>query len=146
VTARKRSASALLRDLRHRSCVLYSSYLVSGLSPIAQVSQAKKKAKVVVNDPAEGGSGGVHIEMTQRVSLIFSLKYLINFSKRASLSDTVQQHNGHGIYWYVPPRLGKQPRSISRLQNVALKKAKYVKSVWGSTVVSRCTRLSCRQS
>ncbi len=38
---------------------------------------------------AEGG-GGVHIEMTQHVNLTFSLKYLVQFSKSASLSDTVQ--------------------------------------------------------
>ena len=32
----------------------------------------------------------MHIEMTQHVNLTFSLKYLVNFSKSASLSDTVQ--------------------------------------------------------
>jgi proliferating cell nuclear antigen len=32
----------------------------------------------------------VHIEMTLHVNLTFSLKYLVNFSKSASLSDTVQ--------------------------------------------------------
>jgi proliferating cell nuclear antigen len=62
---------------------------VSGLSPIAQNSKAKKKAKK--DDSAEGGGGGgVHIEMTQHVTLTFSLKYLVNFSKSASISDTVQ--------------------------------------------------------
>ena len=61
---------------------------MSGLSPIAQNSKAKKKAKK--DDSAEGGDGGVHIEMTQHVTLTFSLKYLVNFSKSASLSDTVQ--------------------------------------------------------
>ncbi len=44
----------------------------------------------MVDDSGEGGSGGVHIEMTQHVNLTFSLKYLVNFSKGASLSDTVQ--------------------------------------------------------
>ncbi len=44
----------------------------------------------MTDDSGEGGSGGVHIEMTQHVSLTFSLKYLVNFSKSASLSDTVQ--------------------------------------------------------
>ncbi|KAH9971272.1 proliferating cell nuclear antigen, N-terminal domain-containing protein [Russula compacta] len=52
-------------------------------------AKAKKKAKKVADD-SEGGSGGVHIEMTQHVNLTFSLKYLVNFSKSASLSDTVQ--------------------------------------------------------
>jgi len=57
---------------------------------ITQDSKAKKKAKKVADDSAEGGSGGVHIEMTQHVNLTFSLKYLVNFSKSAALSDTVQ--------------------------------------------------------
>jgi proliferating cell nuclear antigen len=60
------------------------------LSPIAQASKAKKKSKKAAEGAGEGGSGGVHIEMTQHVSLTFSLKYLVNFSKSASLSDTVQ--------------------------------------------------------
>lgn len=87
MTARKRSASALQR---RRPCVLYSSYFANGLSPNSQNSKAKKKAKKAADDSAEGGGGGVHIEMTQHVSLTFSLKYLVNFSKSASLSDTVQ--------------------------------------------------------
>jgi proliferating cell nuclear antigen len=45
--------------------------------------------KKTVDSSGEGG-GGVHIEMTQHVNLTFSLKYLVNFSKSASLSDTVQ--------------------------------------------------------
>lgn len=44
----------------------------------------------MADDSAEGGSGGVHIEMTQHVNLTFSLKYLVNFSKSGALSDTVQ--------------------------------------------------------
>ena len=44
----------------------------------------------MVDDSGEGGGGGVHVEMTQHVNLTFSLKYLVNFSKSASLSDTVQ--------------------------------------------------------
>lgn len=46
--------------------------------------------KKVADDSEGGGGGGVHIEMTQHVNLTFSLKYLVNFSKSASLSDTVQ--------------------------------------------------------
>jgi proliferating cell nuclear antigen len=34
--------------------------------------------------------GGVSIEMNQHVSLTFFLKYPVNFSKSASLSNTVQ--------------------------------------------------------
>jgi proliferating cell nuclear antigen len=63
---------------------------VSVLSPIAQDSKAKKKAKKVAGDSGEGSLGGVYIEMSQHVSLTFSLKYLVNFSKSAALSDTVQ--------------------------------------------------------
>jgi proliferating cell nuclear antigen len=33
---------------------------------------------------------GVNIEMNQHVALTFSLKYMNNFVKSASLSDTVQ--------------------------------------------------------
>ena len=33
---------------------------------------------------------GVRIEMNQHVNLTFSLKYLVNFSKSASLSNVVQ--------------------------------------------------------
>lgn len=50
--------------------------------------KAKKKVKKTVE--SSDGGGGVHIEMTQHVNLTFSLKYLVNFSKSASLSDTVQ--------------------------------------------------------
>ncbi|KAF8469800.1 proliferating cell nuclear antigen [Russula ochroleuca] len=82
-------------------------------------SKAKKKAKKAVDDSAEGGGGGVHIEMTQHVSLTFSLKYLVNFSKSASLSDTVQlmlknevpllvsYTFGQGyIRYYLAPKIG----------------------------------------
>jgi proliferating cell nuclear antigen len=68
-----------------------SSHLPSKpLVIITQDAKAKKKAKKVADDSAEGGSGGVLIEMAQHVNLTFSLKYLVNFSKSASLSDTVQ--------------------------------------------------------
>ena len=63
---------------------------MSVMSQIAQDPKAKKKAKKVAGDSGEGGTGGVYIEMTQHVSLTFSLKYLVNFSKSAALSDTVQ--------------------------------------------------------
>jgi len=61
----------------------------------------------------------VHIEMTQHVNLTFSLKYLVNFSKSASLSDTVQlmlkndvpllvsYTFGQGyIRYYLAPKIG----------------------------------------
>ncbi|KAI0259437.1 proliferating cell nuclear antigen, N-terminal domain-containing protein [Gloeopeniophorella convolvens] len=80
--------------------------------------KAKKKAKKG-EDSIEGGSGGVHIEMTQHVNLTFSLKYLVNFSKSSSLSDTVQlmlkndvpllvsYTFGQGyIRYYLAPKIG----------------------------------------
>ncbi|KAI9461874.1 proliferating cell nuclear antigen [Russula earlei] len=82
-------------------------------------SSAKKKAKKAIDDMAEGGGGGVHIEMTQHVNLTFSLKYLVIFSKSASLSDTVQlmlkndvpllvsYTFGQGyIRYYLAPKIG----------------------------------------
>ena len=45
-----------------------------------------KKAKKGEDAP----DGGVSIELNQAVNLTFSLKYLVNFSKSASLSNTVQ--------------------------------------------------------
>lgn len=55
-------------------------------------SNGKKDAKRPKKGQVEGGgdSGGVAIEMSQAVSLTFSLKYLVNFSKSSSLVDTVQ--------------------------------------------------------
>ncbi|KAI0247751.1 proliferating cell nuclear antigen, N-terminal domain-containing protein [Lactifluus subvellereus] len=82
-------------------------------------SKAKKKAKKNAEDSAEGGGGGVHVEMTQHVNLTFSLKYLVNFSKSSSLSDTVQlmlkndvpllvsYTFGQGyIRYYLAPKIG----------------------------------------
>lgn len=63
-------------------------------SPFCKISvdegpqKSKKKVKKTVE--SSDGGGGVHIEMTQHVNLTFSLKYLVNFSKSSSLSDTVQ--------------------------------------------------------
>ncbi|KAH9058090.1 proliferating cell nuclear antigen [Lactarius vividus] len=86
----------------------------------AASSSAKKKVKKAsAESSAEGSAGGVHIEMTQHVNLTFSLKYLVNFSKSASLSDTVQlmlkndvpllvsYTFGQGyIRYYLAPKIG----------------------------------------
>ena len=53
-----------------------------------QNGKPKKRTKKDADD--EGPAGGVSIELTAHVALTFSLKYLVNFSKSASLSDTVQ--------------------------------------------------------
>lgn len=47
-----------------------------------------KKAKKTSDD--DDGLGGVAIDMSSHVSLTFSLKYLVNFSKSAALAETVQ--------------------------------------------------------
>ncbi|THH15461.1 hypothetical protein EW146_g5026 [Bondarzewia mesenterica] len=79
--------------------------------------KAKKKAKKSEEDDLP--PGGVSIEMTQHVTLTFSLKYLVNFSKSAALSDTVQLMlkndvpllvsysfgQGH-IRYYLAPKIG----------------------------------------
>ena len=44
--------------------------------------------------------------MAQHVSLTFSLKYLVNFSKSASLSDTVQLHMSNEVPLLVGIFLG----------------------------------------
>ncbi|KAA1478803.1 proliferating cell nuclear antigen [Dentipellis sp. KUC8613] len=80
--------------------------------------KAKKKVKKSADDD-DTSSGGVSIELTQHVTLTFSLKYLVNFSKSASLSDTVQlmlkndvpllvsYTFGQGyIRYYLAPKIG----------------------------------------
>ena len=61
------------------------------------VSQAGGKAKKAKKDDDEEGADGVAIDMSQHVSLTFSLKYLANFSESASLSDTVQLHMSNDV-------------------------------------------------
>jgi proliferating cell nuclear antigen len=57
---------------------------------VFQASGKVKKTKKARGDDEDSGDGGVHIEMNQHVNLTFSLKYLVNFAKSASLCDTVQ--------------------------------------------------------
>jgi hypothetical protein len=64
-----------------------------------------------VKKSEEGSAeGGVMIEMNQHVSLTFSLKYLVNFSKSSTLSNTVQLMMSNDVpllvspashYWFV---------------------------------------------
>ncbi|KAF6751955.1 hypothetical protein DFP72DRAFT_906643 [Ephemerocybe angulata] len=78
---------------------------------------AKGKSK---GDDDDGDAAGVLIEMNQHVSLTFSLKYLVNFSKSASLASKVQLMmsnddvpllvayefgQGH-IRYYLAPKIG----------------------------------------
>lgn len=51
-------------------------------------AKPKKRTKKA-DDDVDAGSG-VSIEMNQHVTLTFSLKYLVNFSKSSALTDTVQ--------------------------------------------------------
>ncbi|TFK82626.1 proliferating cell nuclear antigen [Polyporus arcularius HHB13444] len=65
------------------------------------------------------GSSGVRIEMNQAVTLTFSLKYLVNFSKSSTLSKKVQlmmsndvpllvsyEFNQGHIRYYLAPKIG----------------------------------------
>ncbi|KAF4579669.1 proliferating cell nuclear antigen [Pleurotus pulmonarius] len=78
-----------------------------------------KKAKTKKDD--DEYSGGVDIAMNQHVTLTFSLKYLVNFSKSSSLSDSVQLmmsndvpllvsysfESGY-IRYYLAPKIGDE--------------------------------------
>ncbi|KAI0319105.1 proliferating cell nuclear antigen, N-terminal domain-containing protein [Amylostereum chailletii] len=85
----------------------------------APSANGKPKKKAKKSDDDDVPSGGVSIEMTQHVTLTFSLKYLVNFSKSAALSDTVQlmlrndvpllvsYSFGQGyIRYYLAPKIG----------------------------------------
>ncbi|KAL5519687.1 hypothetical protein ACEPAG_1347 [Sanghuangporus baumii] len=81
-------------------------------------SKAKKTKK---SSEDEDGAGGVSIDMSQHVSLTFSLKYLVTFSKSSALSGTVQLFMsndvpllvaydfgpGH-IHYYLAPKIGDE--------------------------------------
>lgn len=56
----------------------------------AKTSTRKGKGKKDDSDDDEDNEEGVRIEMNAHVSLTFSLKYLVNFSKSASLCPRVQ--------------------------------------------------------
>ncbi|RPD52935.1 proliferating cell nuclear antigen [Lentinus tigrinus ALCF2SS1-7] len=82
-------------------------------------SKPAKKAKKQDEDDEDDDFEGVRIEMNQAVTLTFSLKYLVNFSKSASLSKKVQLmmsndvpllvsysfNQGH-IRYYLAPKIG----------------------------------------
>lgn len=57
---------------------------------LLQARKPTKKARKSNDVEADDGEGGVRIEMNQTVTLTFSLKYLVNFSKSSSLSKEVQ--------------------------------------------------------
>ncbi|KXN80819.1 Proliferating cell nuclear antigen [Leucoagaricus sp. SymC.cos] len=84
-------------------------------------SKPNKKAKTKKNEDEDGQA--VVIEMNQHVSLTFSLKYLVNFSKSASLAARVQLmmssdvpllvsydfENDKGfIRYYLAPKIGDE--------------------------------------
>ncbi|KAF8151291.1 proliferating cell nuclear antigen, N-terminal domain-containing protein [Crassisporium funariophilum] len=81
----------------------------------AKTASKSKKGKSTEDDDVSG----VTIEMNQHVSLTFSLKYLVNFSKSASLSPKVQlmmsndvpllvayDYNVGHIHYYLAPKIG----------------------------------------
>ncbi|KAI0767679.1 proliferating cell nuclear antigen, N-terminal domain-containing protein [Fomes fomentarius] len=82
-------------------------------------AKPSKKAKKTGEDDEDDDFEGVRIEMNQAVTLTFSLKYLVNFSKSSSLSKKVQLmmsndvpllvsygfNQGH-IRYYLAPKIG----------------------------------------
>ncbi|OAX37637.1 proliferating cell nuclear antigen [Rhizopogon vinicolor AM-OR11-026] len=87
-------------------------------APAKTNGKPAKKAKKADETSADGG---VLIEMNQHVSLTFSLKYLVNFSKSSTLSNTVQlmmsndvpllvsYKFGQGeIKYYLAPKIGEE--------------------------------------
>ncbi|CAA7261888.1 unnamed protein product [Cyclocybe aegerita] len=82
--------------------------------PVKKPKTSKKKSS-----DDDDGAEGVVIEMNQHVQLTFSLKYLVNFSKSASLSGRVQlmmsndvpllvayDFNQGYIRYYLAPKIG----------------------------------------
>ncbi|KAH7925770.1 proliferating cell nuclear antigen [Leucogyrophana mollusca] len=70
----------------------------------AKNGKPAKKAKKSDEVPSDGG---VLIEMNQHVSLTFSLKYLVNFSKSSTLSNTVQLMMSNDVPLLVSYRFGQ---------------------------------------
>ncbi|KAI0708482.1 proliferating cell nuclear antigen, N-terminal domain-containing protein [Earliella scabrosa] len=82
-------------------------------------AKPSKKAKKTDDDDDDDDFEGVRIEMNQAVTLTFSLKYLVNFSKSSSLSKKVQLmmsndvpllvsygFNQGFIRYYLAPKIG----------------------------------------
>ncbi|KAF5380186.1 hypothetical protein D9615_006185 [Tricholomella constricta] len=96
-----------------------SSSKPSKKAKTASSSKRKGKGKKTDDSDDEDGEAGVRIEMNAHVSLTFSLKYLVNFSKSASLCSRVQLMmsndvpllvsydfgQGH-IRYYLAPKIG----------------------------------------
>lgn len=77
------------------SIVSFSTFLIphddhdaDAISTLLQNGKPKKKSKK--SEAEDGAVKGVFIEMSQHVTLTFSLKYLVNFSKSAALAPQVR--------------------------------------------------------
>ena len=70
--------------------MLIPSPKANGAGKPSKRPKTSKSKKGKAADDDDDSVGGVFIEMNQHVSLTFSLKYLVNFSKSASLSSKVQ--------------------------------------------------------
>ncbi|KAI0687804.1 proliferating cell nuclear antigen, N-terminal domain-containing protein [Cerioporus squamosus] len=87
--------------------------------PSGKSRKPSKKAKKQDDDDEDDDFEGVRIEMNQAVTLTFSLKYLVNFSKSSTLSKKVQlmmsndvpllvsyEFNQGHIRYYLAPKIG----------------------------------------
>jgi proliferating cell nuclear antigen len=76
---------------KKKVCDIPRSFFSCRLTPLPKANGSSKPSKKAKTKKSENDDqDGVVIEMNQHVSLTFSLKYLVNFSKSASLSPKVQ--------------------------------------------------------
>lgn len=93
----------------------------SGAAAKKKTKTAAKKGKKKADDDDEEEEGGAMIHMNQHVNLTFSLKYLVNFAKSASLSKNVNLKmsnevpllvqfvfGGGFISYYLAPKIGDE--------------------------------------
>ena len=77
-------------------------------------SKPTKKAKKDADEDDDDDFEGVRIEMNQAVTLTFSLKYLVNFSKSSSLCKKVQLMMSNDV-----PLLVSASYSVATLHQMA---------------------------
>lgn len=81
---KRKKAPGKVRGIALSSGYIYANFAQAAAKPAKKVKKGKSE------DDDDDVPDGVRIEMNQHVNLTFSLKYLVNFSKSASLSNVVQ--------------------------------------------------------